>query len=259
MDTTDLAGGSASDAEAAPGNPTLCQAPTTEATTFFSLPRELRDLIYFYIFKTVYTQISLDAYLRNLRLDRLEGGKTLPARRLDVIRASRKLWEEGSRVLYRENLFRLHVGSTLFNTKLLTRKTTDLMQRIEIDLYPSKELESVRAMRLFGGSQILRKSCVIKLQFHKADHLHDNMVEALKQMTGFEILIVEVDAPHGIPRHFPATKGYSPFQRWISVLLASLTTDLTPVMGPSTCANDFPYRRLMFRPQEHRRHKTGRH
>ena len=257
MGTTDLAGGSASDPETAPNDPTVRQPPTREVTTFFSLPRELRDLIYSYLFKTVYTQISLDAHLRNLRLDRLERGKTLPARRLDVIRASRKLWEEGSSILYRENLFRLHVGSTLFNTTLLTRKTTDLMQRIEIDLYSSKELESVRALQLFGGSQVLRKSCFIKLQFHKVDHLHDNTVEAFKQMTGFEILVFEIDAPHGIPRGYPVSKGFRPSQRWISVLLASITTDLTPTMGPSTIANDFPYRRLTFRPQDHRRQETG--
>lgn len=130
------------------------------------------------------------------------------------------------------------------------------MQRIEIDLYPSKELESVRAMQLFGGSHILRKSCVIKLvHFYKVDHLHDKMVGAFEQMTGFEILIFEIDAPHSIPRGYEATERFSLFQRWISVLLASITTNLTPTLGPSTCA-DFPRRSLMFRPQDHGRREA---
>lgn len=259
MDTRDLAGGSASDLKTAPSDPNIRLATTKEATTFLSLPRELRDQIYSYSLKTktVYTQISLDACLINLRLDRIEGSKTLPARQLDVLRVSRKLWEECSKVLYQENLFHLHVGSTLYNTTLLTRKTTDLMQRVEIDLHLSKELESVRAMQLFGGSRVLRKSCVIKLQFHKVDHLHYNMVEALKNMTGFEILVFEIDAPHGIPRRYPASQGISPASRWIWVLWDFITTNLTPTMGPSTCETKNPHRRLKFRPQDYRRQETG--
>lgn len=69
MDTTDVAGGSALDSKIVPRDSTIRQAPTTEATTFFSLPRELRDQIYSYISKSVYTQISLNAFLRNLQLD----------------------------------------------------------------------------------------------------------------------------------------------------------------------------------------------
>lgn len=75
----------------------------------------------------------MDARLRTLRLDQTE-----PSNRLAVMQASRSLWKEGSKILYGENLFRFQIGSTIYNTTLLrTRRTADLMQDIEISLYPT--------------------------------------------------------------------------------------------------------------------------
>lgn len=120
------------------------QVPALEAVTFFNLPRELRDLIYVHLFKAAYTQIRVDARLRNLRLDQTE-----PYNRLAVMQASRNLWKEGSKILYGENLFRFHIGSTIYNTMLLlTRRTADLMQDIDISLYPTQTLQSVNLAAL---------------------------------------------------------------------------------------------------------------
>lgn len=118
---------------------------------------------------------------RNLRLDQTE-----PSNRLAVMQASRSLWKEGSKILCGENLFRFHIGSTIYNTTLLlTRRTANLMQDIEISLYPTQTLESVRILQLFSTSKILRKSCLIKLQFRKIQLMSDNALKTLKQMTRF--------------------------------------------------------------------------
>ena len=61
--------GSASDLATVSTFPALQQVPALEAVTYFNLPQELLDLIYVHLFKAAYTQIRVDARLRNLRLD----------------------------------------------------------------------------------------------------------------------------------------------------------------------------------------------
>ena len=126
------------------------------------------------------------------------------------------------------------------------------MQDIEISLYPSKDLESARALQLFGNSQMLRKSCFIKLQFHKIESMNVKTIEACKQMTGFKILTFEIDAPHAIPPHHLGSAASKHFQRCVSALLVSINAILRPTMGPGTFANDHPHRHLIFKPQDHK-------
>ena len=228
----------------------------TKATNFFSLPRELRDLTYFYLFKAVYTHTRVNAHLRNLRLDRPDGGKSSLARQLNAMLASRRLWEECSRVLYREGLFRFHIGSKEFNTPLLERRITDLMQDIEICLHPREKTtapEALRILQFFGIPKILRKSCLIKLQFLTVKLMSNSVIEAIKQMTCFKVLIFEIDIPGVTMRQVPGHPGCS---RWRSALLAFIQTNLTPAMGPGTFANDCGFRRLIFKPQDQKEKKT---
>ena len=238
---------------------------TTEATSFFSLPRELRDLIYHYLFKDVYTQMRVNAHLRNLRLDHPDGDQSLPARQLKAMQASRRLWEEGSRVLYGENLFRLHIASEEFNTTLLERRITDLMQDIEIDLHPGKAgkavaaPETLRVLQLFGTPQIMRRSCLVKLPACEVKLMSNDIVEALKKMTGFKTLIIEDDLPVIARLQSPVFPRHRPSSFWISRLLVFLRTNLTPVMGRGTLTDDNNryFRRLTFKPQDHKKSKTG--
>lgn len=243
--------------------PDLMIVPTSstiEATNFFSLPRELRDLIYHYLFKNVYTQIRVNECLRNLRLDRPDGGKPPPARQLKAMQASRRLWEEGSRILYRENQFHFHIGSNKFNTTLLERRITDLMQDIEIKLHPSEPAEAPEALRvlqLFGIPQILRRSCLIKLQFRKIEFMSKGVVDAVKQMTCFKVLIFEIDVPAVVMcQDLDDSPGCRSRIPWVSGLLAFIQTQLTPAMGPGTFANECCFRRLIFKPQDQKGNKT---
>ena len=207
-------------------------------------------MIYYYLFEHVYIQMRENAYLWNLRLDQIDGGKASPARQLTILRACRRLWEESSRILYGENLFRFYIGSEKFNTTLLKRRTTDLMQDIEIQLNPSTDMESVRVLQLFGIPNISRKSCFIKLQFRKLELMSNNIIEALKQMKGFRTLTFEIHVPGAVRcvrnPDDPTSRGHFP---WISGLLAFIQTSLTPAMGPGTFANDEYFRRLIFQPQ----------
>ena len=124
------------------------------------------------------------------------------------MQASRRLWEEGSRVLYGENQFRFHIGSENFNTTLLNQRTTDLMRDIEITLHPSNAAtaqETLRVLQLFGTPQVMRRSCLVKLRLFKVELMNNNnnMIEALKKMTGFKILIFEVKVPAVAGRRSP--------------------------------------------------------
>ena len=240
--------------------PDLMIVPTSsaiEATNFFSLPRELRDLVYYYLFKDVYKQIRVNECLRNLRLDRPDGGMALPARQLKAMQASRRLWEEGSRILYGENKFRFHIGSENFNTTLLIQRTTDLMQDIEITLHPSNAAtapETLRVLQLFDTPQVMRRSCLVKLRLFKVELMNNNnMIEALKKMTGFKILVFEVNVPTVAGRRSPGFPGYGRPIIWVSELLAFVQMNLTPAMGDGTFANDHYFRRLIFKPQDHKR------
>ena len=236
---------------------------TTEATSFFSLPLELRNLIYHYLFKDVYTQMRVNARLRNLRLDQPDGGKASPARQLEALQTSQRLFEEGSRILYGDNQFRLHIGWEDFSTTLLERRITDLMQDIEITLHlihPSnaaKALEALRFLQLFDTPQILRRSCLVKLQLRKVELTNNNMIEALKKLTGFKVLTFEVDVPTVAGRRSPGFPGYGRPVIWVSELLAFVQLNLTPAMGNGTFANDHSFRRLIFKPHDHKKPKTG--
>ena len=242
--------------------PDLMIVPTisaTEAKSFFSLPRELRNLIYHYLFKGVYTQMRVNALLRNLRLDQPDGGKASPARQLELLQASQRLWQEGSRILYGENQFRFHIGSENFNTRFLERRITDLMQNIEIKLHPSKAVKAsgtLQVLQLFSDPQPSRRSCLIKLQFRKAELMSNSMIEAIKQMTCFRVLHFEIDVPDVVMCQDPERSICGRPIPWVSGLLAFIQTKMTPVMGPGTFANDRCFRRLIFKPQEQNGKKT---
>ena len=244
----------------APDLMTVSTSSTTEATNFFNLPLELRNLIYYYLFEDVYTQIRVNARLRNLRLDHPDGDRASPARQLKAMQASRRLWEEGSRIFYGENQFRFHIGSEDFNTTLLRQRTTDLMQDIEITLHPSnaaKAPEVLRVLQLFGTPQIMRRFCLVKLRLRKVELMSNNMIEALKKMTGFKILSFEVNVPTVTGRRSPGFPGYGRPIIWVSDLLAFVQMNLTPAMGDGTFANEHHFRRLIFKPQDHKKPKTG--
>lgn len=223
------------------------QAPATGATTFLSLPRELRDLIYFYLFEAVYTRCRKGVNLAVTPLDAIfNRAEATISDRLALMQASRGLWEEGSRILYGEHLFRFHVGSTAFDSPFLTQRAVNLMQDIEISLGSNKSPDSIRILQLFGTSQTPRKSCVIKLQFRELELMHDTTIEALRKLTGFQILTFEVDAPV-----FARCRQPGATIPWVSGLLAYMKDNLTLELGPSVYTNVDGHRRLVFKPQEH--------
>ena len=166
--------------------------------------------------------------------------------RLAIMQASRRLWDEGSTVLYGQHVFCFHVGSMPFNDTFLTHRTANLMQDIEIHLSPIKYSDSVRILQLFGDPQIPRNSCLIKLKFRRIELLGVNVIEALEQLTGFELLAFEMEAPAVV--HWMTSGTLVP---WISGLLAHMKIELKSALGPSDYENSDCYRRLIFKPQSH--------
>ena len=223
------------------------QATARTPRSFFSLPRELRDNIYAYLFEAVYTQ-----YVGNPHLTMAESGcagshsEAEISDRLAIMQASRRLWDEGSTVLYGQHVFCFHVGSIPSNDTFLTQRTANLMQGIEINLSPSEYSDSVRILQLFGGPQIPRNSCLIKLKFRRIDLIGVNVIEALRQMTGFEVLGFEMDAPAVVRLRTSGT-----LIPWVSGLLAHIEVEMQSALGPSSYENSDCYRRLIFNPQSH--------
>ena len=166
--------------------------------------------------------------------------------RLAIMQASRRLWEECSTVLYGQHVFCFHVGSLPFSDTFLTRRTANLMQHIEINLSPIKYSDSVRILQLFGDPQITRNSCLIKLKFRRTNLIGANVIEALRQLTGFELLAFEREAPAVV--HWMTSGTLIP---WVSGLLAHMENEMTSALGPSTYENSDCYRRLIFKPQPH--------
>ena len=223
------------------------QATARTPISFFSLPRELRDNIYAYLFEAVYTQREGNAHLPMAESGRAGSHSEAEiSDRLAIMQASRRLWEEGSTVLYGQHVFCFHVGSVPFNDTFLTQRTANLMQDIEINLSPTKYSNSIRILQLFGDPQIPRNSCLIKLKFRKAELVEVNVMEALKQLTGFELLGFEMDAP-AILRRQPSGTPIP----WVSGLLAHIKVEMQSALGPSTYENSDCYRRLIFKPQFH--------
>ena len=227
-----------------------------EAVNFFSLPLEVRNMIYCQLFQGVYSQIRADAKLCNLLHHRPYARKPCePSQRLSLLQASHNVWEEGSRIFYGMSLFRFHVGSENFNDTPLTRRTANLMQDVEISLYSSKYRDGSRVLRLFGYSRKVRKSCIIKLQFRRFEDINENYIEALRRMTGFKVLIFETEAPVPLFGRHDWRPGAGHPLPWISELLRHLRDTLAPALGPSTYTNDPQYRRLTFKPCEYENRK----
>ena len=166
--------------------------------------------------------------------------------RLAIMQASRRLWDEGSTMLYGQHVFCFHVGSMPFNDTLLTQRTANLMQDIEINLSPIKYSDSIRILQLFGDPQIQRNSCLIKLNFRKIELIGVNVIEALRQLTSFDLLAFEMEAPAVV--HWMTSGTVIP---WISGLLAHMEIKMKSALGPSTYENGDCYRRLIFKPQSH--------
>ena len=223
------------------------QATARTPISFFSLPRELRDNIYAYLFEAVYTQREGNAHL-TMAESGCAGSQSEDeiSDRLAIMQASRRLWEEGSTVLYGQHVFCFHVGSIPFNATFLTQRTANLMQHIEINLSPSKYPDSIRILHLFGDPQIPRNSCLVKLKFRKPELVSVNVIEALKQLTGFELLAFQMDAP-AIER----PKTSRTVIPWVSELLWYIQTQMEMALGPSSYENSDCYRRLIFKPQSH--------
>ena len=244
-----LAFGSAEDSTSEPMDIPAVQARARTPTSFFSLPRELRDNIYKNLFEAVYIQLVGNAHLTMAESGCVGSHSEAEiSDRLAIMQVSRRLWNECSTVLYGQHVFCFHVGSIPFYDSFLTQRTATLMQNIEINLSPSKYSDSIRILQLFGDPQIIRNSCLVKLKFRRIELIGVNVIEALRQLTGFEVLGFEMDAP-AIVRW--RTSG-SPIP-WVSGLLAHMQIELKSALGPSTYENSDCYRHLIFKPRCHRR------
>lgn len=241
---------SASDSTIAPTSSNVQQTlvPATGAPTLLSLPRELRDMIYSHLFKAEYKQSTRSSRDRMKPHDLTHTrAETKMSDRLAILQTSRQLWEEGARILYGEHVFRFYVISAACDDTLLTQRTVDLMQEVEIFLGPSKTPASVRILHLFATSQTPRKSCIIKIQYRSAEFMNENVIEALKQLTGFNVLMIEIVAP--VVKHSRLSGAPVP---WVSGLLAYVQVKLTLALGPSSYTNGEGYRRLVFKPQAYK-------
>lgn len=232
-----------------PADATAQQAPgaVPEPTAFFSLPRELRDMIYSHLFHAVNKSSGEIVPFRmrpsNCVSDR---GEFELSDRLAILQASRRLWDESSKIFYGKHLFRFHLGCRSTNATFLTQRTVYLMQDIGISVCAGKANASLRIIQVLGASQKLRNSCSIKLRFRSSQWISDDMAYALKKLHRFNLLTIDVD--ESVARKWPQPNRRS---GWEKHVLHHMQAILETRLGPSIILGGDVHPHLIFNPQDH--------
>lgn len=217
-----------------------------ESTTLFSLPQELRDLIYSYLFQAVHPRSGEIVPFRMRPSNEIcDRGEFKLSDRLAILRVSRRLWDESSRILYGKHLFRFHLGCSSTNAAFLTQRTVYLMQNIEISMCTGDVNESLLIVHIFSASQKLWNSCSIKVQLRPSEWITDNIAYALKKLNRVKFLVIDVNEP--------VLREWRRRYRWQENMLHDMNAILETWLGPSIDVADDVHPRLIFRPQDHMR------
>lgn len=162
-----------------------------------TLPRELRDKIYSYLFsgfyKAIYpsTWLLLDIGDRNMLKNLKESGRDLT-----MLRLSKAIGHEAVKVLYSEGVF---LCSLIFHDKFLClpQGSIDRMMKIEIDVYT--RVDAINAgweitIQKLSVTGTIRKS--IHVKFHGSismilKELPGKVSDGLRSLTGYRTVIVE--------------------------------------------------------------------
>lgn len=219
---------------------------------FFTLPREVRDMIYHLVVgeEGEYCQ-SRECHVSEQDM----GYHTFIQRedlwptcnRFNIAQTCRIANEEANEIIYRKNKFCFYGMSTTWLRPQISQKSADVMQKIHIVL--SSDVTSrqglVHFLRMFTFSQIVRKECWIELilDADKDLTLMHPIFKVLLSFTTFEVVLFDLA---GEFRRCPCPKHVQARSEWKQV-----KKELESALGTavSSCGASLFY--LKFKPREH--------
>lgn len=232
----------------------------TTVPSFFSVPRELRDMIYHFVIgeKGEYCQSQeRHVWVQDLECHTIihTSDRWRSCDRFNIARTCRIVNAEANQVIYRKNKFRFQVMMRTWLKPRISQNNADLMQNIHIALGSNKEkrTRSVHFLQRFAFSQVVRQRCRIESALDSPKHIKimRPIFQVLARLTAFEVVIVEMTGEKGSFRHWDNSE-YAPAK----YLWERMRKNLELALGTatSTCSPKFRY--LEFKPQEYLAQKS---
>lgn len=226
------------------------QHQDTTVSSFFSLPRELRDIIYCLLIgeKRTYhrpPQQEMDSndYYISWRLSSIYN-------RFAIARTCHTANYEANEVIYKTNKFSFYPMSKEWLSPQISQKIANLMQNIYITFGydETSRTESIQLLQMFASSQGMRQKCRIRFLL---DYLDDIIVmplvfRTIASLTTFQIVIVEMTSVDGSINLWSTPMFDQARASWISMI-----EDLESELGKVTNAGWPDPRSFKFKPREY--------
>lgn len=223
--------------------------------SFFSLPREIRDMIYHLVVGVGrrYRQsrecyFSQQEIIRLLSLWRKDLWPTCD--RFNIARTCRIANEEANEVIYKKNHFRFYAMSKTWLRPQISQKNTDTIQSIHVMCF-SNDLSLpglVPFLQTFTSSRIVRKKCWIELLFNDHDDIEAilSMYKVLLGFTAFEIVTIEMLGSRSLFRQCQCSEHVQARSEW-----KQIREDLESTLGSAVSSVGKIPSILRFKPREH--------
>ena len=216
-----------------------------QVTSFFSLPRELRDMIYGLILGEGETYRQSGVCYAPVAC--MSKGSWPTCGRFNIAQICRAVNEEANEIIYRNNKFRFHLGSGACLNPRIIQKTADIMQNIHIILGSDEAsmTRSVHVLQMFTFSQVVRKECRISIRWYDLKDFESMppLLQILKGFTAFKVLVV------GLTPYYWAAGVHKVHNQAVS-LWKPMKEDLEAALGKDvSCSRS--WLRSEFRPREH--------
>jgi hypothetical protein len=217
------------------------------ASNFFSLPLELRYLIYDHLLTAEYSVIRFGPIgVKNVFDYNGEFYEEWISSRLNVLRLCQRTRDEAIRILYKKGRFHLSNAFETLTDPYLGYEAVNWLQNVHFCLHPAapangrKQCWFIRDLGVFGDPNIVRGICHITTAWWKHDF--DSMMIAcpgLQTFINFQTLIIDSTKPSTIFSQSPM------FMR-----------RLEPTLGPGYVGESEGKPCLIFHPRQHRQERA---
>lgn len=234
-------------------NPQSLQDVTVPS--FFSLPREIRDMIYHLVIgvRGCYRQ-SRNCYVSQqemVHLLSLRGKDLWPTcGRFNIARTCRIANEEANEVIYKRNEFLFYAMSKKWLRPQINQKITDMMQSIHIVCFSDKNSQPglVPFLQTFTSCQIVRKKCWIELFLNDHDDIEAilSISRVLMGFTAFEVVTIEMPGSRSSFRSCQCSEHVQARSEW-----KQIRKDLESALGTAVSSLGKLPSFSLFKPREH--------
>ena len=232
--------------------------PQKAVPSFFSLPREIRDMIYLFLLggKEEYFQPKRNIERLNPQQLRLRRAHWRICDRFDIALTSHAAYEEASEVFYRNNTFQFHLMSKIWLPPLISQNNANIMQNVQI-VFGSDEtakLGAVQFLKMFTSSQAVRNECRIELDLDDPNDIGmmRSVFRAIAALTAFQL--VTVDMIGGSIKRWHTPEYAEARSVW-----GRLRKRLESKIGKASYLRGSTFRCMVFKPREFLMRKGSSH